>query len=101
MVEAKLPSRWSNSERRFLKRCGDLFSRVCFRNAIADVYGDRRLLRCCGWTRTEMKFSGQKSRRVPRRGGETRTRMSYERKYQVGPDPSKWPHGDVMYQCCD
>jgi len=101
MVEAKLPSRWSNSERRFLKRCretyADQFAAV---TPYADVYGDRRLLRVLRMDpdRDEdlavKKVGEYLAWRRDTNADDLRAKVPSD-----GPDPSKWPHGDVMYQC--
>ena len=101
MLEAKLPSRWSNSERRFLKRCretyADQFASV---TPYADVYGDRRLLRVLRMDpdRDEdlavKKVGEYLAWRRDTNADDLRAKVPTD-----GPDPSKWPHGDVMYQC--
>ena len=101
MVEAKLPSRWSNSERRFLKRCRETYSaEFAAVTPYADVYGDRRLLRVLRMDpdRDEdlavKKVGEYLAWRRDTNADDLRAKVPTD-----GPDPSKWPHGDVMYQC--
>jgi hypothetical protein len=101
MAEAKLPSRWSISERRFLKRCRETFAeQFAAVTPYADVYGDRRLLRVLRMDplRDEdaavKKVGDYLTWRRETNADDLRARVPAD-----GPDPNKWPHGDVLYQC--
>ena len=82
------------------ERCRGDVNRVRSGHAIADVYGDRRLLRVLRMDpdRDEdlavKKVGEYLAWRRDTNADDLRAKVPSD-----GPDPSKWPHGEVMYQC--
>mmetsp|Transcript_21588 Transcript_21588/g.33120 ORF Transcript_21588/g.33120 Transcript_21588/m.33120 type:complete len:614 (-) Transcript_21588:151-1992(-) len=103
MLQAGIAPRWTATERKFLKRAKEQYNIQLQAPEIKylDAYGDRRLLRFLRQDPTQdedralLKLGEYLNWRAKANIDQTTRKLVPE----IGADPSKWPHGNILLEC--